>query len=410
MLKKISVKDLQVGMHLHAFCGSWMDHPFWRTRFVIEDPRDLQLILASKISEVWIDSAKGLDVVKDKVQEEASPLESSLSPEAHDLHEAAVQRVSIEQELEHAGRIVSKAKEAVGSMFREIRMGRALQAADAMPLVEEISSSVMRNPSALISIARLKNKNEYTYMHSVAVCALMVALARQLGMDAEAVRKAGLAGLLHDIGKMAIPLEILDKPGKLTDEEFAVIKNHPSEGHRMLLEGGGADEVVLDVVRHHHEKVGGGGYPDNLANEQLSVFARMGAICDVYDAVTSNRPYKDGWCPAESLRRMAEWSQYGQFDSKLFQAFVRSVGIYPVGSLVRLESGRLGVVVEQNDKSLLQPKVKAFYSLKSNMRIVPQMVDTAHTGFKDKIVGHEDPASWNFPDLHEMWSGQLQPV
>lgn len=407
MLKKISVTDLELGMHLHAFCGSWMDHPFWRTKFVLDEESDLQLVRASAIREVWIDTEKGKDVVKVALEGISEPQQESARPlfEVPPVNEPA----PIEHEMERAGKIVAKAKEAVASMFQEIRMGRALDAEEALPLVEEISNSVMRNPGALISIARLKHKDEYTYMHSVAVCALMVSLARQLGMTESETRKAGFAGLLHDVGKMAIPDEILNKPGKLTDEEFAVVRDHPVAGYKMLLESKGVDDVVLDVCRHHHEKPDGGGYPDAIKGESLSVYARMGAICDVYDAITSNRPYKEGWCPAESLRRMAEWTQYGQFDPKIFQAFVKSVGIYPVGSLVRLESGRLGVVVEQHEKSLLAPKVKVFYSIKSGVRIKPEIVDTGNAVVRDKIVAHEEPGKWNIPDLNALWSGQALP-
>jgi putative nucleotidyltransferase with HDIG domain len=318
--------------------------------------------------------------------------------------DAVVERVNLEQEMDRAAKICSKSSEAVTSMFHEVRMGKALDASDALPLVEEISSSVMRNPGALISLARLKTKDNYTYMHSVAVCALMVALARQLGMDVNETRKAGMAGLLHDVGKMAIPFDILDKPGKLTDEEFEIIKSHPVEGHKMLLEGRGVDEAALEVCLHHHEKVDGSGYPHRLAGDQISLFAKMGAVCDVYDAITSNRPYKNGWDPAESLRKMAEWSK-GHFEERIFQAFVKSIGIYPIGSLVRLKSGRLGVVVDQTEKSLLAPKVKVFYSTKSNLRITPEIVDLSTSAGTDKIVAHEDPAQWNFPDLNELWGG-----
>ncbi len=130
----------------------------------------------------------------------------------------------------------------------------------------------------------------------------------------------------------------------------------------------------------------------------------MGAVCDVYDAITSNRPYKSGWDPAESLRKMAEWAS-GHFDGKVFQAFVKSLGIYPIGSLVQLSSGRLGVVVEQTAKSLTTPRVKVFYSTKSNMRIVPEVVDLSRPGTIEKIMSREDPAKWKFSDLNELWSG-----
>ena len=300
--------------------------------------------------------------------------------------------------------VCAKSRQAVTSMFNEARMGKALDAEDALPIVEEISASVLRNPGALIGLARLKDKDDYTYMHSVAVCALMVALARQLGLDDELVRQAGMAGLLHDVGKMMIPLEILNKPGKLTDAEFDLVKNHPVEGHKMLRDSKGISDIALDVCLHHHEKVDGRGYPDRLGSEQISLYAKMGAVCDVYDAITSNRPYKSGWEPAESIRKMAEWSQ-GNYDPVVFQAFVKSIGIYPVGSLVRLESGRLGVIIEQTAKSLLTPVVKVLFSIKSNGRIVPEILDLSKPSCRDKIVSHEDPVKWDIPDINELWSG-----
>ena len=408
MLKKISVSQLTVGMHLKEFCGSWMEHPFWRNAFVITDPKDIERVLASSIKEVWIDTDKGLDVAPGEAAvseaETEAQVEEELQRAAEETREIAP--VPAAEEFQRAAKICAQSKRAVTSMFNEARLGKAVDTAGAKRLVEEISDSVSRNPGALISLARLKTADDYTYMHSVAVCALMVALARQLGLDAEQTRAAGIAGLLHDLGKALMPMEILNKPGKLTDEEFAIIKKHPEEGYRLLREGSGADEVALDVVLHHHEKTDGSGYPKGLKDKEISLFAKMGAVCDVYDAITSNRPYKNGWDPAESLRKMAEWSN-GHFDPTVFQAFVKSLGIYPIGSLVKLKSGRLALVVEQSQKSLLTPQVKVFYSTRAGARLIPEIIDLSRPGCLDEIANREDPAKWNFPDLNELWSGQL---
>jgi len=403
MLKRIHVEQLRLGMHVHELCGSWMDHPFWRGAFLLDNPHDLKTILSTGIKEVWIDTSRGLDVEGGEAEEDiAAEVETALAQADTDGKMAL--RIDIAQEAARAIRICARSKQAVTSMFQEARMGKALDAEDALPIVEEISTSVMRNPDALISLARLKNKDDYTYMHSVAVCALMVSLARQLGLDEAQTRQAGLAGLLHDVGKMMIPLKILNKPGKLTDTEFEAVKSHPVQGHKILLEGKGISDVTLDVCLHHHEKVDGSGYPEKLSNEQISLYAKMGAVCDVYDAITSNRPYKNGWEPAESIRKMAEWSN-GHFDPVIFQAFVKSIGIYPVGSLVMLESDRLGVIIEQTEKSLLTPKVKVFFSIKANARIVPEILDLSKPACKDKITSHEDPEKWGIRDIHELWSG-----
>lgn len=406
MLKKISVDQLLVGMHLKEFCGSWMEHPFWRTGFAITDPKELVSIRSSSIKEVWIDCDKGLDVASGESAvseaESNAQVEAELKQVSELVRETA--KVSMAQELERAAKICLQSKRAVISMFEEARMGKAVDIGGAQKLVEEITDSVARNPGALISLARLKTVDDYTYMHSVAVCAMMVALAKQLSLDEELTRLAGLAGLMHDLGKAAMPMEVLNKPGKLTDAEFSIIRRHPEEGYRMLLGGSKVEPLVLDVCLHHHEKTDGSGYPKGLKGDEISLFAKMGAVCDVYDAITSNRPYKTGWDPAESLRKMAEWAN-GHFDPKVFQAFVKSLGIYPIGSLVQLSSGRLGVVAEQTGKSLTTPIVKVFFSTKSNMRIVPEMVDLSAAGAREKIVSREDPAKWRFADLDALWSG-----
>jgi len=407
MLKRIGVEDLRLGMFVHELCGSWMDHPFWRSRIKLEDPAVLKQILDSPVREVMIDISKGLDVAVAAPEPAAETGGSRPEPESKHrpaISAASVQRVSLEEEMGRARKICATARGAVSSMFQEARMGKAIDTQHALPIVEEISSSVFRNPGALIGLARLKNKDDYTYMHSVAVCALMVALARQLNLDDEQVREAGMAGLLHDIGKMAIPLAILNKPGKLTDDEFHSVKSHPEEGHKLLLSGSGVSEITLDVCLHHHEKMAGNGYPHKLKGEEISLFARMGAVCDVYDAITSNRPYKSGWEPSDSIRRMAEWSG-PHFDPTVFQAFVKSIGIYPVGTLVKLESGRLGVVIEQAEKSLLAPKVKVFFSTKSVSYIPPQILDLSGPGLQDKIVGREDPAKWALKNVNDFWIG-----
>jgi HD-GYP domain-containing protein (c-di-GMP phosphodiesterase class II) len=410
MLKKIAIADLCIGMYIHEFCGGWMDHPFWRSKFAVKDAQDLTKVRDSGVTELWIDTEMGADVPV----EARAETETAVAVEVDQMLAAAQsllvplsQQVEFDQEVKRAAKICNKAKHAVVSMFQEVRMGKAISADAAGELVDEISSSVRRNPGALISLARLKTADDYTYMHSVAVCALMVSLARQLGQDEKSTRELGLAGLLHDLGKAMMPSEVLNKPGKLTDDEFAIMRTHPGEGHRLLVDGDAVGAIVLDVCRHHHEKVDGSGYPDHLSGDQISLHAKMGAVCDVYDAITSNRPYKAGWDPAESIRKMTEWSK-GHFDEGVFQAFVRSIGIYPAGSLVKLESGRLGVIVEQSQKSLLQPVVKVFFSSKSQTYIKPELIDLSKPGAMDKIASREEPAKWGLQHINRFLHGDLK--
>jgi len=418
MLKKIPTQQVQLGMYLQSMEGSWLSHPFWKTKFVLKDQADLEALLTSGVPMVWIDVSKG-DDVQDSPKQAANahaqvqaalavPEPSVAVAEAAKPVPAAAavpEKVSLGAEMERAGKVINRSKQAVMSLFGEARLGKAVDTEQCLPVVEEVANSISRNPSALISLARLKTKDDYTYMHSVAVCALMVSLAKQLDMNEQQVREAGLAGLLHDIGKMMMPLEVLNKPGALTEAEFNVIRSHPVRGYQMLKEGGAVPASALDVCLHHHEKMDGTGYPQRLKGEQISVLARMGAVCDVYDAITSTRPYKSAWDPAGSIQRMAQWT--GQFDPQIFKAFVKSVGIYPVGSLVRLESGRLAVVVDLNPQALAAPMVRVFYSTRSKLPVPVQMLDLSSPTVQDKVVGRESPQDWGFTHLDDIWRAPL---
>ena len=426
MLKKIRVDQVCLGMHLHALEGAWMDHPFWKTRFVIRDADQLKKLKDSVIAEVWIDPEKGLDVPDEPAAIPVhAPAPAAVAAEqpvpvlvaagADTLPARPAERPAptstpvpppsraFAEEMRTATAVCKRGKAEVHRMFTEARLGRAIDAESFMPLVQEISDSVFRNPGAIVSLARLKTQDDYSYMHSVAVCALMVALGRELGFDEEQCRTAGTAGLLHDVGKALMPLEILNKPGKLTDQEFDVMRSHPVRGHEVLLEARGTVPEAMDVCLHHHERFDGGGYPHKLSNDKLNQLVRMGSICDVYDAITSDRPYKMGWDPADSIGKMASWK--GQFDPLVFATFVKSVGIYPTGSLVRLQSDRLAVVIEQNATALTSPVVRVFFSVKAGMPVSLQRLDLSG-GTNDRIVGREPPDRWNFTFLNELWAGE----
>ena len=313
------------------------------------------------------------------------------------------QKNSYKEELKNAKDILRNADFKVQSIFQDIRMGKAFNNNDAIALVDEISESVFRISDALISISRLKNKDNYTYLHSVAVCALMVSLSKTLGYDKEFCKQAGKAGLLHDIGKTFIPLDILNKPGKLTDEKFDIVKQHPLQGWQLLKESGDQfSEETLDVCLHHHEKFDGSGYPKGLKNDEISILSRMGAICDVYDAITSDRPYKKGWEPTISIKNMSQWK--GHFDPTIFRAFISSIGIYPVGSIVRLKSGKIGVVIERCEYNLLTPKIKVFFSAKSNLHIPIDIIDLSKPFINDKIEANKADFKISQKELSDLLS------
>ncbi|WP_374338941.1 HD-GYP domain-containing protein [Leeia sp.] len=400
MLKKITVEQIKPGMYVHDLICDWMSHPFVRNQFPLKTEAEIQKIRDAGIHELYIDTDKGLDVsdapTMDEVnaQLQAEMLEAAQEP-------VPVIQVSVAAEMERAKKIRHQATRIVRSVMQDVRLGKAINMENVEPLVEDITSSLMRNGGALTSLLRLKTKDDYTFLHSVSVCTLMVTFCKAVGIDTETTRQAGIGGLLHDTGKMKVPDEVLNKPGRLTDEEFEIIKRHPSDGHAILLETQGVGDIPLDITLHHHERMDGSGYPDKLPGDQIHTLAQMAAIVDVYDAITADRCYHKGIPPAEALKKMWEWSKF-HFNPKLMQAFMRTIGIYPVGTLVRLESGRVGVVTELHESNMLAPRVKVFFSIKSNTFIPVQEIDLSKPmgkGGADRILSHEDPAKWKIDPM-----------
>jgi putative nucleotidyltransferase with HDIG domain len=408
MLKLIKVQDVRSGMYVKEMVGSWLDHPFWKSSFNVAGPDMVARLRESGVQELWIDTDRGVDVLRKVAKEVEVQVEPQRSPESSvaslPSDDAAPPappsgRVRAADEAARAIQIRDKGKRVVARIINDARLGK-INSDEAIGLVAEISESVMRSPDAFITVARIKSKDEYTYLHSVAVCALMVALARQLQFPADVVRLAGFAGLMHDVGKVAIPEEVLNKPGTLTDDEFRIIKQHPEAGARLLSDVANMPPEVIDVSLHHHERVDGLGYPGALKGAEISMLAKMGAVCDVYDAVTSDRPYKRSWTAAEGIKRMAAWTNT-HFDERIFKAFVKCIGIYPLGSVVRLASDRLAVVTEQGDGSLLTPQVRVFYSIRSAARVAPEVVDLARG--RDRIISPENADSWGLTDIDQLW-------
>lgn len=395
MLKNIDASQLKVGMYIHNLSCDWMTHPFVRNRLLLKTEEEIRKIVDAGIHDVVIDCSRGLDVdhaptvEETRIRTEAEMIELAEKP-------VLPARTTMAEELKRATLIRHQAVGLVRTVMQDARLGKAIELDRVGTVVEDITASILRNPGALLGLLRIKTKDDYTFLHSVSVCTLLVAFCRTRGVDAQTTYQAGVGGLVHDIGKALVPAEVLNKPGRLTEDEFAIIRKHPQDGYDILKQSPGIGQIPLDITLHHHERFDGSGYPDKQAGGAISELAQMAAIVDVYDAITADRCYHKGIAAADALRKLYEWSKF-HFNPQFVQEFMRCVGIYPVGTMVLLESGRLGVVVEAHETNLLAPKVNVFFHTKRDSYIKPETVDLSRGlgfGGGDKIVRHESPEKW----------------
>ncbi len=403
MLRKVPNHDVELGMFIVGFGGTWFDHPFWCGKFVIESVQDLERVRNSSVPYVVIDEARGLSATTDHAPDQAlSWDEAPPKPKRRGRRRARYRPTNTQDPksvaLRNAIALATRSKETMRRVFGDVEQGWAVDRSSVNTVLDDIVASIEEDARTLLSVTRLKTKDDYTYLHSVAVCTLMVCIARRRGMEDDEVRDLGLAGLLHDIGKIGIPDPILKKPEELTEEELVIVRNHPEHGYHLLSQSPGIGESALDVCRHHHEKIDGTGYPFGLAGDEISFAARLGAVCDVFDALTSHRSYKGPWSSQRALTRM--WAWEGHFDRSLIEELMKTLHIYADGILVRLSNHRLALTLTEQAGS---EKVRAaeFFCLEQGERIEPRRIAIAEGDPDLQIMSIESPADWGFDDWED---------
>ena len=416
MKKRIDVNQLTLGMFVCGIDRRWMDTPFVRHKFMVRTGKQLEQ-LRGHCREVTIDTSRGEDVPASGTTEAAAPATKPSSPAPRPKREPSLvpasreETRSLEREL---ARAASAHKEASGVLERvldDVRLGRSIDTERSRQVVKGLTESVVRNPNALLCLTQLKDRDRYTSQHSVNVCIFTLAFARHIGIPKGKMEALGVGALLHDVGKMRVPLKVLNKPGPLTNVEFSEMKRHPEYSRELLARQSGVDPITVDVAYSHHERINGGGYPRGLKGREISLHARMVAIVDVYDAITSARVYHDPVSPLEALQRLYQW-RYKDFDNRLVEKFIQCLGVYPAGSLVELESGEVGVVVEVNGESRTRPVVKLLLDRDKRPLETAALLDLSNPPSADAppaIAKVLDPLDWQ-DGLGERWSRELGAV
>ncbi len=381
---EVPVEDLRPGMYLVDLGVQWAMHPFLYNQFELEQA-SIDKIRAMGLTRVRVDPHRGRPETSGAAQQAAEP--SHRRPA----------RAKAGDGRQWARQLTQEARSAVRELLQDARAGRALRMQDIDTISEELSAALHEHPDAMLAFGRIRSRDHYTYQHSVNVGVLLMAFARYLRMPEPHVRALGSAGIVHDIGKTLLPDAIISKPGPLTPEEYQQVKDHTWRGAALLRETAQATPLAVRIAEQHHERIDGSGYPYGLSGRQLSIETRMAAIVDIYDAVTAIRAYHRGRPPTEGLRIVAHEAGQG-LDGKLVQRFVRCVGIYPPGPLVRLSSGKLGVVLEARDRPADKPRVRVVYDISAQRMIEPPpTLDLYHGHPAHRIERAEDPANWALP-------------
>ena len=405
MIKKVKTEDLRLGMYIHDLNVPWLEHGFVISHFLLQYEKQIEKIVSANILEVLIDTERGLDAEHAPTFEEAESLlmDKMIDAVADNSNEAMASELKVH--WAESRQIHSEALKTVSNILKDVRIGKQANIKKATPVVASIADAILSNDGTLVSLCRIKNRDAYTFQHSVSVSALLITLCNSLKRFSKSeLIEIGIGGLFHDVGKMKVPDEILNKPGRLTDEEFVVMRTHVNEGLQYLRTEHLLSNSALRVAAEHHERYDGTGYPLGLSNDNISLVGQMASIVDVYDAITSIRIYHTALEPSVALKRIFEWAGR-HFDETLVQNFIKAIGIYPVGSLVRLKSGKLAVVLRQGDENLLQPFVRIVYNASRGHRLPPQDFNLASPNCQDYIVGYELPESWGIDPIKFIGKG-----
>lgn len=353
---KIFTPDLEVGMHVSSLDRPWLETPFSIQGFRLRNQDEIDQ-LRGFCRFVYVDTVKSAQdeaVLRRKVRNRPSLSNQEV------FHDRTLKPyrdgATWDEEYPVAQTAVTALAEGIESIFEDAIKGKSLDVVRVKRSVEPMIDSISRNPDACIWLARMKQEDQYTYQHSLGCSIWAVALGRQIGLPKSDLRTLAIGGLLFDVGKLRVAPDLLKSDRKLTDEEFAQLRNHVQHGVEMIKESGLMNADVIAMVEHHHERHDGSGYPRGLSGDEIPVFARIASIVDCYDAITSHRSYARAIPPSTAIKMLYEWKDI-DFQGELIEQFIQAVGIYPAGTLVELTTAEVGVVVAEYRTRRLRPKV-----------------------------------------------------
>lgn len=324
----------------------WLDTPFILQGFKITSIDDIET-LTEHCEFVYIEGTEDAWLAAE---------ERSAADKPRARTTTYVNTSSNKQEFTHANAVHENARQLTRSFMDDVRLGQGINIKEVQANVSECVSSILSNPDAMMWMSKIRKKDDYTAEHSLNVGLLAITFGRHLGASVEDLNKLGLCGILHDVGKMRTPTEVLNKEGEFTKEDFEIMKHHSQHGRDILMAHKNVYHGAIDVAYSHHEALDGSGYPRQIKASGITDFTRIVTICDVYDAITSNRIYKKGRSSLDALKILYQ-NKGTKYDDHLVTEFISCIGLYPPGSIVELQSGHAAIVISTNYRNRHLPKV-----------------------------------------------------
>ncbi len=380
MIKRLPLNKIELGMYISKHTQGLSDIGI-KTQGVIKKESTLKKIHALTINDIYIDTSKGID--------------SSFGLPIFENKRLLVPTISLDEEKEKASAIYSQANNIASNLINDVKQSNKIDVGPVNELAHNMSESVLRNPNALLCLSQIKNKDDYLLEHSINVGVLLGVFATFLGYDQHTVNHLITGGILHDIGKIHIPDHVLNKPGKLTQEEWQVMKSHVERGVCILEKSEGIHPIAKEICGLHHEKLDGTGYPNGYRHENLSQYSKMSSIADIYDALTATRVYKKGRDPFNAVKLLHELAGH-HLDRDLVYSFIRCFSVYPIGSTVKLSNNIVGVVINTTITAPDRPVVKEAYCLTKQQPLPPSIRDLSQSQSTVSILGVIDPSLFGF--------------
>lgn len=381
MIRKVPTGLLRVGVFVHDFNCSQTSQAIFLNQSFINSEKSIEILQSWGIKEVFIDTSRGLGPKKPPKKEIAND----------DVINVTAPLIPLKEEIIIAKEIKQQAVDVIRQSMVSMHEAKIIDINSAYDVVEKMHESVTRNKDALQLLTRIRSKDEYTLMHSISVSSMVLAFCNASNFDYDTSIKVAVGALLHDVGKTRIPLEILNKPGKLSPNEFDIVKMHTEHSADILSKTKDLPEEAFDIALHHHERCDGSGYPYGLQKKALTTGCRVASLCDVFDAITAERCYKKAVDKVAGLTKIYGMRK-GHFDNEMALKFIRFIGVYPVGTFVRLESGQTGVVVDSTN-NILQPIVRLFYD--NNREALIKLQDINLSKRNEDVFSYDMPEYWN---------------